>query len=72
VLASNAKGRSKHEVQINGLTSRKDIGNAIRNRDAITLRKMAQRAQKQETRMLLNLLADFVERDLMKAKKAAA
>jgi hypothetical protein len=54
------------------MTSRNDIDNAIRNRDGITLRKMAKRAQKLESRMFLNLLADFLERDLKKAKKAAA
>jgi hypothetical protein len=46
------------------MTSRIDIDDAIRNRDPITLRKMAQRAEKLETRMFLNLLADFLERDL--------
>ena len=54
------------------MTSRIDIDDAIRNRDAITLRKMAQRAHKLETRMFLNLLADFLDRDLKKANKAAA
>jgi hypothetical protein len=54
------------------MTSRNDIDHAIRNRDGITLRKLAERAQKQETRMFLNLLADFVERDLKESKKTAA
>jgi hypothetical protein len=52
------------------MSSRKDITTAIKRRDSISIRKMAQRAQKEETRMFLNLLADIVERDLRAMKKS--
>ena len=53
------------------MTSRKDIEAAIQCRDNVTLRKMAQREEKEETRMLLNLLADVVEANLKILKKTA-
>ena len=43
---------------------REDIDTAIKEHDHATLRQIAQREQKEETRMLLYLLADLVERDL--------
>jgi hypothetical protein len=72
IRLQRSAGRSKHEVQIKGMASQNEIDNAIRNRDSIALRKMAQRAPRLETRIFLNLLADFVERDLKKLEKAAA
>jgi ribosomal protein S7 len=54
-----------------GMTSRKDIDTAIKRHDNAALRKMAQAAHKDETRMVLDLLADFVEQDLKKLKKTA-
>jgi hypothetical protein len=53
------------------MPSSKDIFTAIERRDSGGLRRMAQRAQKEETRMFLSLLADVVEQDLKKLKKSA-
>ena len=52
--------------------SGKDLHTAIERRDSATLRKMAQTAQKETTRMFLNLLADFLDQDdLKKLRKTA-
>jgi len=48
-----------------------DINIAIERHNHTALRQMAQREQKEETRMLLYLLADFVERAPKELKKAA-
>ena len=54
------------------MTSRKDIHAAIQRRGEATLRQMAQRVEQEQTRMFLDLLTDFVERDVKTLKKAAA
>jgi hypothetical protein len=65
------------------MTSQRDrVNTAIRRRDSITLRKIAQKTWKQEDRNVLAFLADLVERDqqneevarvaLRKRKAAAA
>jgi hypothetical protein len=54
------------------MTSREDLYTAIKRHDKVSIRKIAQGAQKEETRMFLNLLADFVEQDIKKLKTATS
>ena len=59
--------RQRQKVMISGIY----IANAIKRRDHGAIRKIAERAKSQETRTFLNLLADFVERDLERLEESA-
>ena len=49
------------------MTRGEEILTAIERRDATTLRKMAEEARKQETRIFLNLLAGMIDQQPRKS-----
>ena len=51
--------------------SGENIHRAIKRRDSMALRKMAEQARQETTRLFLHLLADLIERDLKRLKKTA-